>query len=81
MILRNSASIPTAAQIEKYEDSISVIGSIQVSATAAVSRALVSNPGTTVHEIELEEEDGRPQWKVELVTASGVEIEERIWAN
>ena len=81
VILRNSASIPTAAQIEKYEDSISVIGSIQLSATAAVSQALVSNPGTTVHEIELEEEDGRPQWKVELVTASGVEIEERIWAD
>ena len=81
-ILRNITWTPTAAQSDKYADSISVIGSIQVSATAAVSRALVSYPaGTTVHAIELEEEDGRPQWKVELVTASGVEIEELIWAD
>ena len=81
VILRNSASIPTAAQIEKYEDSISVIGSIQLSATAAVSQALVSNPGATIHAIELEEENGRPQWQVELVDASGFEREVRIWAD
>ncbi len=80
-ILRNSASIPTAAQINKYEDSISVIGSIQLSATAAVSQALVSYPGATVHAIELEEEEGSPQWQVELVDASGFELEVRIWAN
>ncbi len=81
VILRNSASIPTAAQINKYEDSISVIGSIQLSATAAVSQALVSYPGATVHAIELEEEEGSPQWQVELVDASGFEREVRIWAN
>ena len=81
VILRNSASIPTAAQIEKYEDSISVIGSIQLSATAAVSQALVSYPGATIHAIELEEEEGNPQWQVELVDASGFEREVRIWAD
>jgi len=80
-ILRNSASIPTAAQINKYEDSISVIGSIQLSATAAVSQALLSYPGATVHAIELEEEEGSPQWQVELVDASGFELEVRIWAD
>jgi uncharacterized membrane protein YkoI len=80
-ILRNSASIPTAAQINKYEDSISVIGSIQLSATAAVTQALVSYPGATVHAIELEEEEGSPQWQVELVDASGFEREVRIWAD
>ena len=81
VILRNSASIPTAAQIEKYEDSISVIGSIQLSATAAVTQALVSYPGATIHAIELEEEEGNPQWQVELVDASGFEREVRIWAD
>ena len=81
VILGNSASIPTAAQIEKYEDSISVIGSIQLSATAAVSQALVSYPGATIHAIELEEEEGNPQWQVELVDASGFEREVRIWAD
>ena len=82
-ILRNITWTPTAAQSDKYADSISVIGfiSIQWTAPMAVSEALVNYPaGTTVHAIELEEEDGRPQWKVELVTASGVEIEVRIWA-
>ena len=84
LIVRTLTWTPTAAQNEKYADSISVIGSISIQWTApmAVSEALVTYPaGTTVHAIELEEEDGRPQWKVELVTASGVEIEERIWAN
>ena len=81
VILRNSASIPTAAQIEKYADSISVIGSIQLSATAAVTQALVSYPGATIHAIELEEEEGNPQWQVELVDASGFEREVRIWAD
>jgi uncharacterized membrane protein YkoI len=37
-------------------------------------------PGATVHAIELEEESGRPQWQVELATASG-EREVRIWAD
>ena len=84
LIVRTLTWTPTAAQNEKYADSISVIGSISIQWTApmAVSEALVNYPaGTTVHAIELEEEDGRPQWKVELVTASGVEIEVRIWAD
>ena len=84
LIVRTLTWTPTAAQNEKYADSISVIGSISIQWTApmAVSEALVTYPaGTTVHAIELEEEDERPQWKVELVTASGVEIEVRIWAD
>ena len=80
-ILRNITWIPTAAQSNKYEDSISVIGSIQLSATAAVTQALVSYPGATVHAIELEEEEGSPQWQIELVDASGFEREVRIWAD
>ena len=67
-------------QLDKYEDSISVINLVVLSAQDAVSQALVSNPGATVHAIELEEESGRPQWQVELVTASG-EREVRIWAD
>jgi uncharacterized membrane protein YkoI len=80
-ILRNITWTPTAAQSDKYEDSISVIGSIQLSATAAVSQALVSYPGATVHAIELEEEEGSPQWQIELVDASGFEHEVRILAD
>jgi hypothetical protein len=72
---------PTPGQWDKYEDSISVIGLVEMSATAAVSQAVASNPGSTVHEIELEEEDGRPMWQVKLVTASGLELEVRIWAD
>ena len=80
-ILRNITWTPTAAQSDKYADSISVIGSIQLSANAAVSQALVSYPGATIHAIELEEEEGNPQWQVELVDASGFEREVRIWAD
>ena len=68
-------------QLDKYEDSISVIGLVEMSATVAVSQAVASNPGSTVHEIELEEEDGRPMWQVKLVSASGLELEVRIWAD
>ena len=79
-VVRTRSWTPNAGQSDEYEDSISVIGSIQLSATAAVSQALVSNPGATVHAIELEEERGRPQWQVELFTATG-ELEVRIWAD
>jgi uncharacterized membrane protein YkoI len=72
-------STPNASQRDKYEDSISVINPV-LSAQNAVLQALASNPGATVHAIELEEESGRPQWQVELVTASG-ELEVRIWAD
>jgi uncharacterized membrane protein YkoI len=72
---------PTAGQRDKYEDSISVIGLVEMSATDAVSQAIASNLGSTVHAIELEEENRRPMWQVELVTASGLELEVRIWAD
>lgn len=72
---------PTASQRDKYEDSISVINLVVLSAQEAVSLALDSNPGSTVHEIELEEESGAPVWEVEIVTASGVELKVPISAD
>ena len=71
---------PTASQRDKYEDSISVINLVVLSAQDAVLEALGMYPGATVHSIELEEESGRPQWQVELTTASG-EREVSIWAD
>jgi len=71
---------PTASQRDKYEDSISVINLVVLSAQDAVLEALGMYPGATVHSIELEEESGRPQWQVELTTASG-EREVPIWAD
>ena len=72
---------PTASQRDKYEDSISVINLVVLSAQDAVSQALASNPGATVHAIELEEESGAPVWEVEIVTASGVELKVPIAAD
>jgi uncharacterized membrane protein YkoI len=72
---------PTASQQDKYEDSISVINLVVLTAQDAVSQALASNPGSTVHEIELEEESGAPVWEVEIVTASGVELKVPISAD
>lgn len=71
---------PTASQRDKYEDSISVINLVVLSAQDAVLEALGMYPGATVHAIELEEESGRPQWQVELATATG-EREVSIWAD
>jgi hypothetical protein len=80
-VVRTRSWTPTAGQRDKYEDSISVIGLVEMSATDAVSQAIASNPGSTVHAVELEEESGRPMWQVELVSASGLELEVRIWAD
>jgi uncharacterized membrane protein YkoI len=80
-ILSTRTWTPTVGQQDKYEDSISVIGLVEMSATLAVSQAVASNPGSTVHAVELEEESGRPMWQVELVSASGLELEVRIWAD
>ncbi len=79
-IVRFVSWTPNASERNKYEDSISVINWVVLSAQDAVSQALVSNPGATVHAIELEEGSGAPQWQVELATASG-EVEVRIWAD
>ena len=72
---------PTASQRDKYEDSISVINLVVLSAQDVVSQALASNPGATVHAVELEEESGAPVWEVEIVTASGVELKVPISAD
>jgi hypothetical protein len=72
---------PNASQRDKYEDSISVINLVVLSAQDAVLQALASNPGATVHAIELEEESGAPVWEVEIVTASGVELKVPISAD
>lgn len=80
-IVSTRSSTPTASQRDKYEDSISVINSVVLSAQDAVSQALASYPGATVHAIELEEESGAPVWEVEIVTASGVELKVPISAD
>jgi uncharacterized membrane protein YkoI len=74
-------STPNASQRDKYEDSISVINSVVLSARNAVLQALASNPGATVHAVEHEEESGAPVWEVEIVTASGVELKVPIAAD
>ena len=74
-------STPNASQRDKYEDSISVINSVVLSAQNAVLQALASNPGATVHAIELEEESDALIWEVELVSESGGELKVPIPAN
>ena len=81
IILRTRSSTPSVSQQDKYEDSISVINRVVLSAQAAVSQALDSNPGATVHAVELEEESHEPVWEVEIVTASGVELKVPIAAD
>ena len=80
-ILSTSPWTPTADQLRKYQDEIDVLGAVVLSATDAVTQALVGYPGATVHSVELEEEEGAPEWKVEFITSAGVEREASISAD
>jgi uncharacterized membrane protein YkoI len=77
---RDSVSDQRESSRVPVPSSISVINLVVLSAQDAVLEALGMYPGATVHSIELEEESGRPQWQVELTTASG-EREVSIWAD
>jgi uncharacterized membrane protein YkoI len=80
-ILSTSPWTPTADQLRKYQDEIDVLGAVVLSATDAVTQALVGYPGATVHSVELDEEEGAPEWKVEFITSAGVEREASISAD
>ena len=80
-ILSSRTWTPTADQLRKYEDEIAVLGDVVVSATDAVTQSLSAYPGATVHSVELDEEEGAPEWKVEFVTSAGVEREASISAD
>ena len=74
-------STNTRSADEDDLESMSVLNSVTVSAASAVAQAAATLAGSTVHEIELEEEHGGPEWSVKLRSAAGVMFERTISAN
>ncbi len=71
----------TRAADEDELEAMSVLNSVLVSAASAMAQAVASAPGSTVSEVELEEEHGSPEWSVKLHDAFGVSFERTIAAN
>jgi len=63
---------PSEAQYEDHADAIAIVGSVTVSPSTATAQVLASRPGWTAHSVELENEDSGPEWKVEVVSPTGV---------
>ena len=74
-------STNTRSADEDDLESMSVLNSVTVSAASAVAQAAATLAGSTVHEVELEEEHGGPEWSVKLRSAAGVMFERTISAN
>lgn len=81
--LSSQAIVSTSTRNADEDDlqSMSVLNSVTISAASAVAQAAATLAGSTVHEVELEEEHGGPEWSVKLRTAAGVMFERTISAN
>lgn len=71
----SQAWTPTAAQLAQFADDIAVLPLMTVGASAAAQSALAQNVGAILHAVELEPEHGSATWKVELITATGFELD------
>ena len=80
-VIGSTTWVPTARQLEEYEEAIDALDTATVTLGDAVAQALAANPGATFHEAELEDEGGGAAWKIELLSAAGAEIEVEIAAN
>ena len=80
-VIGSTTWVPTARQLEEYQESIDALDTATVTLGDAVAQALAANPGATFHEAELEDEDGGVVWKIELLSAAGAEIEVEIAAD
>ena len=74
-------STNTRSADEDDLESMSVLNGVTISAASAVAQAAATLAGSTVHEVELEEEDGGPEWSVKLRSPAGVMFERTISAN
>lgn len=74
------SSTTRAADLED-QAAILALPSITTTADAAALAAVAMHPGSTVKEIELDVEDGGLVWEIELLDASGEEIEAEIPAD
>jgi hypothetical protein len=80
-VIGSTSWVPTARQLDEYQESIDALDVATVTLGDAVAQALAANAGATFHEAELEEEEGNAVWKIELLSAAGAEIEVEVAAN
>ncbi len=71
-VISNTSWTPTAVQLDKYSDALSVYTLVTIPATSAVSQVLAANAGAQPHSVELDEQAGSPKWEVEIVSTAGV---------
>ncbi|MFO0961633.1 MAG: PepSY domain-containing protein [Phycisphaerales bacterium] len=66
---------PTDSQLHRAQDEIDLLPLVTVGASEAVAQALAANPDASFHGIELEADDEGNNWQVELITATGFELD------
>ncbi|MFM7052133.1 MAG: FG-GAP-like repeat-containing protein [Planctomycetota bacterium] len=66
---------PTIDDLERYGDTIPLLGSVTVAPATAVTQALSGYAMSRPHSVELDEEEGLPVWKVEIVLINGSVLE------
>jgi uncharacterized membrane protein YkoI len=80
-VVASTSWVPTASQLDKYADALSVLGLVTRQSSAAVSQVVGANAGSQVRSVELDEEEGQPKWEVEILQSNGTLAKVRVTAN
>ena len=80
-VVASTSWVPTASQLDKYADALSVLGLVTRQPSAAVSQVVGANAGSQVRSVELDEEEGQPKWEVEILQSNGTLAKVRVTAN
>jgi hypothetical protein len=80
-VVASTSWVPTASQLDKYADALSVLGLVTRQPSAAVSQVVGANAGSQVRSVELDEEEGQPKWEVEILQSNGTLAKVGVTAN
>ena len=80
-VVASTSWVPTASQLDKYADALSVLGLVTRQPSTAVSQVVGANAGSQVRSVELDEEEGQPKWEVEILQSNGTLAKVRVTAN
>lgn len=67
--------LPSASQLSKVNAVMAGIGAVNVSFADAISQTAADFPGAGFHEVELKAEDAGLLYKLEIITATGLELD------
>jgi len=74
-VLWTTVWAPIGGQMERAADEIAALPTVTVSPVVALEQALAQYEGSSFHAVELKVEDAGTFWKVELITATGFELD------